>query len=137
MFPVERAGARPFSHLSPLPSTTVPSSESSRASGSPSGRTSGPSSVPSSGHPSRHPPRRWAAWTLAILGAGSLLLGALSVGTYVHGVLDVIGESDQSWIFWGLVFLFCGLGALVTGFVLLFWARHLFRRKVVISESEL
>lgn len=50
-------------------------------------------------------------WTLCIGGGLLALVGAWAIGAYIWGVIDVLGDADQSWIFWGLALLFIGLGA--------------------------
>lgn len=57
-----------------------------------------------------------------VVGWALVLLGVLSVGAYVRGVVDVLGEADRSWIFWGLVFLFGGLLLIQAGIGLVLWA---------------
>lgn len=60
--------------------------------------------------------RQWKrafGWILCGLGCLATLFGLWAVGGYVWGVVAVLNEPDQSWIFWGLAILFiglCGLG---------------------------
>ena len=56
-----------------------------------------------------HAWRRRGGALAIIVGPALGLLGLVSIGLYVKGVLDVLGEPDRSWIFWGLIFLFIGV----------------------------
>ncbi|MBX7541260.1 hypothetical protein [Qipengyuania sphaerica] len=55
-------------------------------------------------------------------------LGAIITGAYVHGVIDVIGEPDQSWIFWGIALLAIGLPMLGGGIALAVWGWQIIRK---------
>ena len=59
--------------------------------------------------------RRAMGWTLCLAGTLLVLFGIWAVGAYFWGVVDVLGESDQSWFFWGLAILFIGLAAAGVG----------------------
>jgi hypothetical protein len=48
-------------------------------------------------------------WSSCLAGALLALAGLWGIAIYVWGVVDVWGEPDTSWIFWGLVFLLWGL----------------------------
>ena len=54
-------------------------------------------------------------WTLCILGGLLALFGVWAVGAYIWGVITVLSDTDQSWIFWGLAILFIGLAAAGVG----------------------
>lgn len=43
------------------------------------------------------------------LGFLMLAAGVLLGGTYVVGAVAVLGESDRSWLFWGVALLFIGI----------------------------
>ena len=64
-----------------------------------------------------------------LFGLGGLIaLGGLwAIGAYAWGVLAVLGEPDQSWIFWGLALVFVGLGAIGLGLVIALAGRALVR----------
>ena len=55
------------------------------------------------------------AWVLMLIGGTVALFGAWAIGAYVWGVIDVLDEADQSWIFWGLAILFIGITAFGVG----------------------
>lgn len=55
---------------------------------------------------------------LLVVALGLVGAGFLSVGVYVFGALAVVGEADQSMLFWLLPFLFFGLTAAGVGVVL-------------------
>jgi hypothetical protein len=75
---------------------------------------------------------RWnkiAGWTVCLIGAVLCALGLLGIGTYVWGVIGILDEPDQSWIFWGLVFLFGGILLVISGTAALILGLKLMRRK--------
>jgi DMSO/TMAO reductase YedYZ heme-binding membrane subunit len=52
---------------------------------------------------------------LLLTGGVAALFGLWAITAYVAGVVDVLDEPDQSWMFWGLVFLVLGVPALGAG----------------------
>jgi protein-S-isoprenylcysteine O-methyltransferase Ste14 len=68
--------------------------------------------------------RRRGGLLATVTGVLLALLGLVSVGFYVVGVLDVLGEADRSWIFWGLIFLFAGILLLKIGVALFVLGRR-------------
>lgn len=70
--------------------------------------------------------RRLLGWSICLAGALLALAGGWGIAIYAWGVVDVWGEPDTSWIFWGLVFLLwgliflgVGLGAVIAGLQIL------------------
>lgn len=59
-----------------------------------------------------------------ITGAVLAALGVWLVGAYLLGVLDVLGEADRSWIFWGLALVAIGIPAITAGKRLILWGRR-------------
>ena len=51
-------------------------------------------------------------------------VGLWLVGAYSWGVINVIGEADRSWIFWGLALVAIGIPALGAGARLVVWGRR-------------
>jgi hypothetical protein len=72
--------------------------------------------------------KRVFGWTLCGLGGLAALLGVWAIGGYVWGVLQVLDEADQSWTFWGLIFVFIGFGALGVAAALILAGRSLLSR---------
>ena len=66
--------------------------------------------------------------TVAII-VGTLMIGVglWLVGAYSWGVINVIGEADRSWIFWGLALVAIGIPVLGAGARLVVWGRSLRR----------
>ena len=54
-------------------------------------------------------------------------MGLWLVGAYSWGVINVIGEADRSWIFWGLALVAIGIPALGARARLVVWGRSLRR----------
>lgn len=54
-------------------------------------------------------------WALILIGGLVLLIGLWAIGAYIWGIIDILDEADQSWIFWGLIFLFIGVVATFIG----------------------
>lgn len=52
-----------------------------------------------------------------------VIVGLWMVGAYVVGVINVLGEADRSWIFWGLALVAIGVPAITTGTALVVWGR--------------
>ncbi len=50
-----------------------------------------------------------------IVGALVCCVGIIGVGVYVWLVIDAFGQSDKSWLFWGLIFLVFGIPFLALG----------------------
>ncbi len=65
------------------------------------------------------------SWAILCVGVLLTLCGLWAIGAYVWGVLDVLDEADQSWIFWGLAILFIGIMALGTGVGLVVLGRQM------------
>ena len=53
--------------------------------------------------------------TLCGLGCLVTLIGVWAIGGYIWGVISVLDEPDQSWVFWGLAVLFIGLAGVGIG----------------------
>ncbi len=66
-------------------------------------------------------------WALIIFAAAVSIFGIWAIVAYVWGVIDVLDEPDQSWIFWGLAFLFIGVFAVGTGIGLFVLGREKLR----------
>ena len=66
-------------------------------------------------------------WGYLLIGAGVVLaaLGLLLVGAYIHGVYKVLGEADQSWMFWGLVLPIIGVPVTGLGIGAILWGRSM------------
>lgn len=63
----------------------------------------------------RHSGRSNALLSVAI---GLVVIGLLAVGIYAFSALAVMGQADQSMLFWLLPFLFVGLASAGVGVVL-------------------
>ena len=61
------------------------------------------------------PLRRILGWTLCIAGGLLALAGTWGIGAYAWGVIGVLDQPDQSWVFWGLIFLLGGITVLGAG----------------------
>lgn len=59
--------------------------------------------------------KRAAGWALCGLGCLTAMIGVWAIGSYIWGVVSVINEPDQSWMFWGLAIFFIGLAGLGLG----------------------
>ncbi len=59
--------------------------------------------------------RRVVGWILFCLGCFVTLIGVWAIGGYIWGVVSVLDEPDQSWMFWGLAILFVGVAAVAIG----------------------
>lgn len=73
------------------------------------------------------PWRRVAGVALAVGGVLATAFGLCLAGMYVWGVVDVLGQPDRSWLFWGLAILFPGIGLTFLGAVLVVLGRGLMR----------
>lgn len=72
--------------------------------------------------------RQILGWSLFVIGGVLALAGAWGIGAYVWGVIDVLDQPDQSWIFWGLALLFGGIMVLGAGLASIVIGRRLLRR---------
>ena len=73
-------------------------------------------------------PRQVSGWALSAVGGVLALVGVWGIGAYAWGVIDVLDEPDQSWIFWGLAILGIGIGTLGAGIGAIVLGRALLRR---------
>ncbi|WP_375254680.1 hypothetical protein [Yoonia sp.] len=44
-----------------------------------------------------------------------MFIGVWSIGGYIWGAVSVLDEPDQSWMFWGLIFVLIGIAGIVLG----------------------
>ena len=71
-------------------------------------------------------PRLLPIAVLALRIIAALVGAALVVAYILKAVIDGLGESDQSLLFWYLPVLFLGLGSAAVGLVAGIWAMHRF-----------
>ena len=68
--------------------------------------------------------RKTIGWVAILTGGLLFLVGAWGILAYIWGVIDILGEPDKSWIFWGLAILFIGILALGAGIGLIVTGRR-------------
>ena len=73
--------------------------------------------------------RRVLGWIFLCLGCLSMLIGVWSIGGYIWGVVSVLDEPDQSWIFWGLIFVLIGIAGIVLGAAMAFVGWSMVKKK--------
>ncbi len=78
----------------------------------------------------------WREGLLYVMSAGAGFIGLLLIGTYAWSVWSVIGEPDQSIIFWYSFFLLFGLFLVAVAAVLVVLARIMRRENRANSEAK-
>lgn len=68
------------------------------------------------------------AWATIIAGGLCTVFGLWAIGAYIWGVIEILDEPDQSWIFWGLAILFLGIFSAMGGAALMVFGRRLLKR---------
>lgn len=71
------------------------------------------------------PARRFLGRVLIGLGGLAAVAGLAGIGGYVMRAIDVLGQSDRSWLFWGLSVLVGGVMLLLVGISLVVVGREL------------